>query len=437
MSLVISADLQRLSAQSISPVLWSSATSFTIVAKVKVTSSVWADFFGITDTGDEGYNNLILRAASGTDYDHSLLLQGGDQRMQTAGAVTANTWETIGVTVTAGVARIAYRNGVAVQTVSGAGQIGWEFGQGFDAIWIGYFFPSSSYGQHSGRFKIAHCAAWKTGLSAAQHAALHNGGTAGAGVNPTSVANSDLVFYAPLTTDATVTTPSGLSLVATGSPTYDSGDNPPVDAPGGDTTPPTLSSPTGTGGVGVCSGTVSTNDGNGTLYAVATASATQPSVAQIKAGQDHTGAAALRAVSQSVTATGTQTIASGAISGGAGTRYLHYLHTDAASNDSNRVTSASFEVTANATSLVVTVPDAAGQSGFSAAVLSTSAPTTGSTVIKTATSLTFNGSGQVTIDITGLGIAVGAYRWVTLTNSNGTTTQSPAPVAASGPVIAS
>jgi hypothetical protein len=90
-----------------------------------------------------------------------------------------------------------------------------------------------------------------------------------------------------------------------------------------------------------------------------------------------------------------------------------------------------------ATSLVVTVPDAAGQSGFSAAVLSTATPTTGSTVIRTATSLTFNGSGQVTIDITGLGIAVGAYRWVTLTNSDGTTTQSPAPVAASGPVIAS
>jgi hypothetical protein len=206
---------------------------------------------------------------------------------------------------------------------------------------------------------------------------------------------------------------------------------------GGDTTPPTLTSPTGTGGLGVCSGTVSTDEGNGTLYAVATASATQPSIAQIKAGQDHTGAAALRAVSQSVTATGTQTVASGSITGGAGTRYLHYLHTDAASNDSNRVTSASFEVTAAATSLVVTVPDAAGQSGFAAAVLSTAAPTTGSTVIRTATSLTFNGSGQTTIDITGLGIAVGAYRWVTLTNSNGTPSQSPAPVAASGPVIAS
>jgi hypothetical protein len=206
---------------------------------------------------------------------------------------------------------------------------------------------------------------------------------------------------------------------------------------GGDTSPPILTSPTGTGGLGVCSGSVSTDEGNGTLRAVATASATQPSIAQIKAGQDHTGAAALRVVSQSVTATGVQTIASGAITGGAGTRWLHYLHTDSAGNDSNRLSSASFEVTAQATSLVVTVPDAAGLTGYSAAVLSTSTPTTGSTVIKTATGLSFNGSGVTTIDITGLGVAIGARRWVTLTNSNGTTTQSPAPVAASGPVIAS
>ena len=204
-----------------------------------------------------------------------------------------------------------------------------------------------------------------------------------------------------------------------------------------DTTPPILTSATGTGGLGVCSGSVSTDEGDGTLRAVATASATQPSIAQIKAGQDHTGAAALRVVSQSVTATGVQTVASGAITGGAGTRWLHYLHTDAASNDSNRLSSASFEVTAQATSLVVTVPDAAGLTGYSAAVLSTSTPTTGSTVIRTATGLTFNGSGQVTIDITGLGIPIGARRWVTLTNSNGDPAQSPAPKQAAGPVTAS
>ncbi len=210
-----------------------------------------------------------------------------------------------------------------------------------------------------------------------------------------------------------------------------------VEVVSGDTTPPILTSATGTGGLGVCSGSVSTDEGNGTLRAVATASATQPTVAQIKNGQDHTGAAALRVVSQSVTATGTQTIASGAITGGAGTRWLHYLHTDSAGNDSNRISSASFEVTAQATSLVVTVPDAAGLTGYSAAVLSTSTPTTGSTVIRTATGLTFNGSGQVTIDITGLGIPIGARRWVTLTNSNGDPAQTPAPKQASGPVAAS
>lgn len=90
-----------------------------------------------------------------------------------------------------------------------------------------------------------------------------------------------------------------------------------------------------------------------------------------------------------------------------------------------------------ATSLVVTVPDAAGLSGYSAAVLSTSTPTTGSTVIKTATGLTFNGSGVTTIDITGLGVALGARRWVTLTNSTGDPAQTPAPKQASGPVAAS
>lgn len=116
------------------------------------------------------------------------------------------------------------------------------------------------------------------------------------------------------------------------------------DIAGGDVTPPTLTSSTGTGGVGVCSGSVSTDEGNGTLYAVATASATAPSAAQVKAGQDHTGAAALRVVSQAVSATGVQTIVSGGVT--AGTRYMHYMHEDAATNQSSVSSSASFTVTA-------------------------------------------------------------------------------------------
>lgn len=114
-------------------------------------------------------------------------------------------------------------------------------------------------------------------------------------------------------------------------------------AAAGDTTPPTLTSPSGTGGALTCSGSVSTDEGNGTLYAVATASATAPSAAQVKAGQDHTGAAALRVVSQAVSGTGVQSISSGSVT--AGTRYWHFMHEDSAANQSAVVSSASFTVT--------------------------------------------------------------------------------------------
>jgi hypothetical protein len=132
------------------------------------------------------------------------------------------------------------------------------------------------------------------------------------------------------------------------------------DLGGGDTTPPTLSSPSGTGGLAVCSGSVSTNEGNGTLYAVATASATAPSASQVKAGQDHTGAGALRVVSQAVSGTGTQTVASGAISGGAGTRYLHFMHEDGAANQSTVSSSSGFTITA---ALSVTLDALVDESG--------------------------------------------------------------------------
>lgn len=115
----------------------------------------------------------------------------------------------------------------------------------------------------------------------------------------------------------------------------------------GDTTPPTLSSPVGTGGTGTCGGSVSTNEANGTLYTVFTASATAPTAVQVEAGQDNTGAAALRAVSQSVSATGSQAVASGGIT--AGTRYAHFMHKDGAGNRSTVASSASFTVTSGAT----------------------------------------------------------------------------------------
>ena len=112
-----------------------------------------------------------------------------------------------------------------------------------------------------------------------------------------------------------------------------------------DVTSPSLSAQTASSAAPLtCQGSVSTNEGNGTLYAVVTASATAPSAAQVRAGQDHTGAAALRVISQAVSGTGTQSIASGSVT--AGTRYMHFMHEDAAGNRSAVVSSASFVVAA-------------------------------------------------------------------------------------------
>lgn len=121
---------------------------------------------------------------------------------------------------------------------------------------------------------------------------------------------------------------------------------------GGDTTAPVLSAPTGTS-TGTSTATVgaTTDEGNGTLYAVVTTSATQPSVAQIKAGQNHTGAAAAWSGSLAISSTGAKTLNATGLSQGT-TYYAHLVHNDAANNDSNRVASASFTTSA------VTITDA-------------------------------------------------------------------------------
>lgn len=104
----------------------------------------------------------------------------------------------------------------------------------------------------------------------------------------------------------------------------------------GDSTAPVLSSPTaaaastttGTGGV-------TTDEGNGTLYFVVTTSATPPSAAQVKAGNDHTGSAAVDSGSQAVSGTGAQSITGGFTGLTAATNYyVYYMHEDAAANQS-------------------------------------------------------------------------------------------------------
>lgn len=102
-------------------------------------------------------------------------------------------------------------------------------------------------------------------------------------------------------------------------------------AGGGDITPPTLTSPTGTStGSTTASGTVTTDEANGTLYRLASTNATE-SVTTVKTA----------ALTQAVTATGSQAVTFTGLSPST-TYYAHYVHTDAANNDSARVSSSSF-----------------------------------------------------------------------------------------------
>jgi hypothetical protein len=115
-----------------------------------------------------------------------------------------------------------------------------------------------------------------------------------------------------------------------------------LEAATGDVTAPNLSSPTATKtGATTASGSVDTDEGNGTLYWVCTESGTAPSVAQIQAGQDNGGSAAADDGSQAVSGTGTQNISVTGLNPST-TYYIHYQQQDAATNDSTVVSSSSF-----------------------------------------------------------------------------------------------
>ena len=104
---------------------------------------------------------------------------------------------------------------------------------------------------------------------------------------------------------------------------------------------PTLTSPTASAdGETGYTGTISTNTGSGTLYHVVTGSATTPSIAQVKAGLDDSGAAATVAGSQSVSAVGSQSVSGSGLTTG-NTYYIHYVQ-NANSQDSAVVSSSGF-----------------------------------------------------------------------------------------------
>lgn len=118
-----------------------------------------------------------------------------------------------------------------------------------------------------------------------------------------------------------------------------------------DTTAPTLTSPSASAtGATTASGSVSTNEANGTLYYLASANASE-SVATVKAGSSQAVTATLE---QPVTVTGLTASTS---------YYLHFVHRDAAGNDSAVATSAQFTTAAANTSPSFTGPNIDNISG--------------------------------------------------------------------------
>ena len=187
--------------------------------------------------------------------------------------------------------------------------------------------------------------AWKSANVTVNAAATNNAGTLGdvGGANALlNLAVADQLEGA--TTDLRVK--SGAALIGAGAAGVQSVDifgrtrsaaSPTIGAMewiAGDTTAPTLTSPTATAtGTTTASGTVSTNEANGTLYYLASTNASEDA-ATVKA-----------ASSQAVSATGSQSVSFTGLTAST-TYYAHYVHRDAAGNDSAVATSASFTTSA-------------------------------------------------------------------------------------------
>lgn len=110
----------------------------------------------------------------------------------------------------------------------------------------------------------------------------------------------------------------------------------------GNTTPPVLSSASGAAsGASSASGSVTSNQAGGTLFWVCTTSASTPSVAEVKAGEDHNGTTAAASGSQSVGSAGAQTVSAAGLNA-ATTYYFHFVQSDATGNDSSVLSTSSF-----------------------------------------------------------------------------------------------
>lgn len=178
---------------------------------------------------------------------------------------------------------------------------------------------------------------------------------------------------------------------------------------GSDTTAPVLSSPTDTAsGATAMSGTVSTDEANGTLYWVVSTSASAPTALQVEAGQMHTGSAAAASGSQAVSATGQQDVTDNGLTAST-TYYTHYMHKDSAGNRSTVVSADGFTTTAASSDAVVVQ---------SAVILKEAATVSGKTAFGPSASFTVGSGPNRALSFTFIGMDTAS------TSSTGTPTLS-------------
>lgn len=159
-------------------------------------------------------------------------------------------------------------------------------------------------------------------------------------------------------TPTTTGTASGVVVRATDSGSNTADTNPfSITINASDSTPPSLSDATGAGtGQSTASGSVSTDEANGTVYAVVTTNPTAPSVAQIQAGQSSSGAAAIYATNRGVSGAGSLGFSASGLAA-ATTYYWHFQQADVAGNQSSVITSAAFSTLSASNTATIIVPD--------------------------------------------------------------------------------
>lgn len=252
--------------------------------------------------------------------------------------------------------------------------------------------------------------------------------------NTTTVtfANGDTAVGLVVPMSADITMPSGSAIQIPAEPIYAQA------VSEYDVTAPTLTSPSFTGTAQTTgTATVTTNEANGTLYCVVTTGSTSPTGAQVRAGQDSTGAAAAYASSQAITTTGAKNFSATGLTAGT-TYYAHFQHRDANTNDSTVSTSAG-DATDPIPSITLTLTTngttpAASLSSLKWAWFDQVTPDLFSAPTDKGAIETTDGSGVLSISIPNSTKTSGQVGWLIVTDSDGTTTQNPAHKLFAGPV---